>query len=118
MRGHDATNRLKELPVLWELQGLRLYSQDIMGKSSRRFLAPTCEMPHLHAPTFPAPPAASTQTSRRVHSSRETGRSRLNQKDGEAFSLVGGSRGACSQVVTPSSAKRLESGPGMFLCLR
>jgi hypothetical protein len=93
LQGQHATNRPKELPVLRQLQGLHLCSQDIVGKASCPLFAPTCEMPYLHAPTFPAAPAGSTQTSRRVRSSLETGRSRLNQKDGEAFSLVGGSQG-------------------------
>jgi hypothetical protein len=87
LQGQHA-NRPKELPVLPQLQGLSLCAEDVGRKILLSVVAQTCEMSHLHAPTFPAAPTASTQTSRRVHSSRETGRSRLNQKDGEAFSLV------------------------------
>jgi hypothetical protein len=35
-------------------------------------LAPICEMPRLHTPSFPAAPCASGQTSRRVHGACET----------------------------------------------
>jgi hypothetical protein len=96
LQGQHATNRPEELPVLPQFEGLSLCAQNIGRKITLPVFAPTCEMSHLHAPTFPAAPTASTQTSRRVHSSHETGRSRLGQKEGEAFSLVGGSRGACS----------------------
>jgi hypothetical protein len=71
-QGKHATNRPKELPVLRQLQGLHLHSQNIVGTASYPVLAPPCEMPHLHAPSFQAPLCASGHASRRVQGACET----------------------------------------------
>ena len=87
MKGQHATNRPKELPVLRQLQGLRLHPEDILGKSPYSAFAPTCQMPRLYATSRPAAPAASPQASRRGYSAYENGPSRFGQEDGETCGL-------------------------------
>ena len=87
MKGQRATNKPKKLPVLRQLQGLRLHPEDIPGKSSCSVFAPTCQMPRLYATSHPAAPAASSQASRRGYRAYENGPSYFGQEDGETCGL-------------------------------